>query len=298
MDKQNSEHSTLEDMLSSLRELANETTSSQWYKSLNQRKRAELEFHNRDRDSNFQASITKSEKSKYYGNKKYYLTTGESQRFIHNWLVEHCKDKVVLDYACGDGAMSCFIASETEALFTVGLDISDVSIENARGQVDNLDLREKVFFIQGDCENTKLPDNTFDIIYCCGMLHHLDLSYAFPEMRRILKPGGKIIAVEALAYNPLIRLYRILTPEMRTEWEKKHILSLSDITFARRFFSVGEIRYWHITSMLAAPFSKHEKVQFLLLKIFNSLDFILTRIPFVQLLAWQFTFELIKETES
>ena len=43
---------------------------------------------------------------------------------------------------------------------------------------------------------------------CCGMLHHLDLSYAFPELRRILSLEGKILAIEALDYNPIIKLYR------------------------------------------------------------------------------------------
>ena len=37
---------------------------------------------------------------------------------------------------------------------------------------------------QGDCENTGLPNTCVDVILCCGMLHHLDLSYAFPEIRR------------------------------------------------------------------------------------------------------------------
>lgn len=50
----------------------------------------------------------------------------------------------------------------------------------------------------------------------------------FDVLRRILKPNGVILAVEALDYNPMIKLYRIMTPEMRTEWEKAHILSYKD----------------------------------------------------------------------
>jgi len=98
---------------------------------------------------------------------------------------------------------------------------------------------------------------------------------------------GGVLAVEALNYNPAIKLYRYFTPQMRTDWEKAHILSLKDIRFARRFFQVENIRYWHITSILA-PYMMFA------LPTLNWIDKYLTRIPIVRLMAWIFTFELIK----
>ena len=135
-----------------------------------------------------------------------------------------------------------------------------------------------------------MPNNSIDTIICSGMLHHLDLSFAFPELRRILKPGGKILAVEALDYNPLIKIYRAFTPDMRTEWEKAHILNLKDLNFASRFFLVSNIKFWHITEYIGA------KIKFL--KPFLSfLDPMLEKIPLIKRLAWIFTFELIKENK-
>ena len=139
-----------------------------------------------------------------------------------------------------------------------------------------------------------LPDNSIDVILCAGMLHHLDLSYAFPELRRILKPGGKILAVEALDYNPFIKAYRFLTPGMRTEWEKHHILSIKDVKFASRFFKVKSIKFWHITSFCAAFLGNSKPI----LTLFNFLDSLLTKIPLIKLLSWQFTFVLEKETKT
>jgi hypothetical protein len=106
-------------------------------------------------------------------------------------------------------------------------------------------------------------------------------------LRRILKPGGKILAVEALDYNPMIKLYRLLTPEMRTEWEKAHILSLKDINFAKHFFDTGDIRYWHIVGYVSG------KYPFFALPL-EKIDMILEKIPYIQRLAWIFTFELLK----
>jgi SAM-dependent methyltransferase len=121
------------------------------------------------------------------------------------------------------------------------------------------------------------------------MLHHLDLSYAFPELRRVLRPGGRILAVEALNYNPAIKLYRRLTPEMRTDWEKNHILSFKDLRFAERFFHVENVRCWHIVSMFASYANFMAA-----LPVLNLIDAGLTRIPGIRLMAWIFTFELVK----
>ncbi len=123
------------------------------------------------------------------------------------------------------------------------------------------------------------------------MLHHLDLSYAFPELRRILKPGGKILAVEALDYNPAIKLYRTLTPAMRTDWEKAHILSLKDIKFAKRLFDMGVINYFHVLGYIGG------KIPILMYPM-DLIDRVLEKIPLVKLLSWMFTFELIKRVEK
>ena len=127
-----------------------------------------------------------------------------------------------------------------------------------------------------------------DVCICSGMLHHLDLSYAFPELRRILKKGGKILAIEALDYNPLIKLYRNLTPQMRTDWEKAHILSYKDINFAKRFFDVRDVRHWHLFSIAGVYFP-------VALPFFRFLDSFFLKLPVIKLMSWMFTFELHKK---
>jgi ubiquinone/menaquinone biosynthesis C-methylase UbiE len=47
------------------------------------------------------------------------------------------------------------------------------------------------FFIECDCENLPLKDNSFDMITGNGVLHHLpDMEKALGEIKRVLKPGG------------------------------------------------------------------------------------------------------------
>ena len=262
----------------------------EWKATLNERKLKELEFHDRDRDKSLQNELAKNpaEFDAMYGNRKYYKTVRRSHAFTQEWMQKNAKGKVFLDYACGNGN-NAILAAEAGALLSLGFDISPISVANARGEAESKNL-QNIRFFQADAENTKLPDESIDTILCSGMLHHLDLSYAFPEMRRILKPGGKILAVEALDINPLIKLYRMRTPKMRTVFEAKHILSLSEVKFGERFFELKEIRYWHVVGYIAGKFPK-------LMRPLAFADKFLERIPYVQRLAWIFTFEFYKKPE-
>jgi ubiquinone/menaquinone biosynthesis C-methylase UbiE len=261
-------------------------TNSEWIKTLEERKLKELEFHDRDRDRKTDIQPGTDMYDKFYGNKKYYVATASSRDYTAEWIARHAKGKVFLDYACGNG-VNAIAAAKAGATLAMGLDISPVSVENAKIDAAAAGVAVNTEFFQADCENTKLPDNSVDTIICSGMLHHLDLSFAFPEMRRILKPGGRILAVEALDYNPAIKLYRMMTPDMRTDWEKAHILSLADVRFAKRFFDLGEIRYWHILGIAAAKAGP-------LAPLLHKIDGVLSRVPGIKLMSWIFTFELKK----
>jgi SAM-dependent methyltransferase len=275
---------------------ADRKTDESWLNSLSQRKLEELEFHDTYRDASNPASLSAEERDEQYGNEKYYLTAKASKEYVERWIREHSPGRVVLDYACGAGDYTV-LAAEAGAKLAVGLDISRTSVENCRRRAREAGLAENTFFVQGDCENTELPDGSVDTVICSGMLHHLDLSYAFPELRRIMRPGGKLIAMEALDYNPIIKLYRKLTPKMRTQWETEHILSLDDVKFARRFFDLEEVRYWHLFSIMTTPL-RNTALFGAALKMADALDSVLLRIPPISLMAWTFTFVLVRRADS
>jgi ubiquinone/menaquinone biosynthesis C-methylase UbiE len=256
--------------------------------SLSDRKRAELAFHDEHRDRAVTDTLDQDTYEKLYGNRKYYSATQDSKNYVNSWIDREANGRVFLDYACGNG-FNAIRAAKAGAELAVGIDISAVSVQNSRSDAAAAGVESGTVFLQADAEDTKLPDNCIDRIVCSGMLHHLDLSHAFPELQRILRPGGKILALEALDYNPAIKLYRHLTPGMRTEWEKSHILSLKDLAFAKRFFQIGGVHYWHISSILAPHVGP-------LAESLRRLDRVLTKIPGIRLMAWIFTFELIKRT--
>jgi SAM-dependent methyltransferase len=197
-----------------------------------------------------------------------------------------------LDYACGNGSRSVQAAKAGAAL-VVGIDISGTSIENASQTAAKEGVGSICRFLQRDCELTQLRANSFDAALCSGMLHHLDLERAYPELHRVMAPGGRLLCVEALAYNPFIRLYRNLTPSLRTDWESRHILGMQEVRLAERWFDVGGVKFF----LMAAPlttFLPAGPVRRIGLRAGHAVDAVLTRVPVLRLWSWQFTFELVK----
>lgn len=157
-------------------------TNDRWMSMLDERKRKELEFHDRDRDRRAIADLDSDTYAKFYGNKKYYAATEDSKHYVEGWIRSLAPGRVFLDYACGNGE-NAIRAARSGAALSIGLDISRVSVTNARADAAAAGVADRCLFVQADAENTMLPDRSVDLAICSGMLHHLDLSYAFPELR-------------------------------------------------------------------------------------------------------------------
>ena len=261
-----------------------------WYAQLEPRKQKESEFHDRMRDTAQIAAAGKDQYEEFFSNHRFYRTATLSREYFFNWVTRHAAGKKVLDFACGDGDVA-LRAAAAGARLAIGIDISGVSVQNARHAAAERGLTERSFFLRADCENTGLPASSVDVVICAGVLHHLDVARAFPEIERILAPGGRVIAFEALDYNPLIKLYRNRNAHQRTAWEKAHILSLRELRLARNHFRIGDVRFFHMASIAGVWLPA-------LLPLLNGVDRVLTRIPGVQLMSWLFVFELLSRKRA
>lgn len=249
---------------------------------MEERKKEEAEFHNFLRD--LQEGTPEYER--YTSNKKFYSVTRKSVSYLESWLKNRCQNGAkVLEYGCGTGSFSFFLASL--GAHVVGIDISDVGISQAREEAKKRGLAEKTEFYVMDAESTTFPDNTFDVICVSGVLHHLDRVKAFKEMARILKPTGAAIAAEPLAHNPLIQLYRKMTPHLRTEFEAQHILhAKKDVELARRYFNKVDATFFHLATLAAVPLRGTPIFDFLL-ALTERIDNVILKIPIIQRQAWQ-----------
>ena len=59
-----------------------------------------------------------------------------------------------------------------------------ISIEKAKVKIDK--FGSNVEFLVDNCEKTSLDENSFDIVYGTGILHHLEINKCLDEIHRIL----------------------------------------------------------------------------------------------------------------
>ena len=95
---------------------------------MEERKNKEKIYHNLKRDA---LSGTAEHADYNITQRKWYAITRKSKNCYEKWRKENCPGQRVLDYGCGNGISSLKI-TRTGAKEVIGIDISDVSIENAK----------------------------------------------------------------------------------------------------------------------------------------------------------------------
>jgi ubiquinone/menaquinone biosynthesis C-methylase UbiE len=222
---------------------------------------------------------------------KFYAIVRSSRTFYEDFLQARCPNKKVLEYGCGLGSYSFFLAKKGATV--TGIDISNVEIEQAQKRARSEHL-EKTNFCVMDAEALGFDNNTFDLVCGTGILHHLDLNKAFPEISRTLKPDGAAIFIEPLGYNAIINLYRKLTPDLRTEDESP--LLMKDLKMAEAYFGKVETHFFHLVSLIAVLFRNIPGFTHLL-KALDATDRALFRFfPLARRYAWQIVIVLSRQT--
>jgi SAM-dependent methyltransferase len=196
---------------------------------------------------------------------------------------------VLLDYGCGYGNKLVALASRLKK--GMGIDISDARVDAAKKLACEKEIANIDFFVM-DAMNMTFGDNEFDIIVGDAILHHLNLEKSLGEIKRVLKRGGEAYFTEPLATNPVIQLYRRLTPRMRTvdeqPFRKRELRLIQDI------FPGAGIEYFGCFTLLAVPFRNSKNFD-KVMAFLSGIDrfFLSKRSPF-RYLAWSCVLTLKK----
>ncbi len=124
-------------------------------------------------------------------------------------LLKPSSPKTILDVATGtaDFAIEA-ISLRPEKI--IGVDISDGMLEVGKEKIKKKDLTEIISLENGDSENLRFPDNTFDaVIVAFGVRNFENLENGLASMHRVLKTGGKVVILEFSKPNafPFKQLY-------------------------------------------------------------------------------------------
>jgi SAM-dependent methyltransferase len=122
----------------------------------------------------------------------------EAHRYAKEWHIPDAADFAgsrglrVLEIGCGLGTDGAQFA-KAGADYT-GVDLTDAAIDLARKRFEVSGLPGE--FRVADAEHLDFADDSFDLVYSHGVLHHTpDTARAVQEIHRVLKPGGRAIVM-------------------------------------------------------------------------------------------------------
>jgi 2-polyprenyl-6-hydroxyphenyl methylase/3-demethylubiquinone-9 3-methyltransferase len=94
----------------------------------------------------------------------------------------------VLDLGCGAGR---FVAALRDAgADPIGVELAEAALERARANAPGADLR----LLAGD-GSLPLEHASVDLVWCSEVLEHVaDTAHLLLEVRRVLRPGGRLLA--------------------------------------------------------------------------------------------------------
>ena len=121
-----------------------------------------------------------------------------------------------LDIGTGPGQIPLKIAQRLPGLQFIGIDRSEAMLAEARRQTAALGLSERVRFEVGDGNRLAFPDQSFDLVICNSVLHHLAAPVrVLDEIARVAKPRAAILL------RDLRRPPRLASP-FHVRWYGRH----------------------------------------------------------------------------
>lgn len=137
-------------------------------------------------DATFAATIRAMWENRYTGWRNYRSRWVEVLK-----LLGETTGKRVLDYGCGVGLEAAIYAAEGNDVWIA--DISEANLKVAKRTMALYGCREAgSMWIRNDNASMEFPD-PFDVIHCCGVLHHIpNARQAVEAMHGWLEPGGEL----------------------------------------------------------------------------------------------------------
>jgi len=176
-----------------------------------------------------------------------------------------------LDLCCGTCDWTIALARASRGGRTIGLDFSRNMLDIGQAKVDKAGLGGAIELIQGNAMSLPFPDNTFDFVTIgFGLRNVPDYEQVIREMRRVAKPGGKVVCLElskptwqpfkALYYFYFERLLPLLGKWLVKRYEQYRWLPESLVSFpdlqalAEMFRATGlrNVRAYPLTGGVAA----------------------------------------------
>lgn len=128
--------------------------------------------------------------------------------------VAACAPARVLDIATGTGDLTIALARAIPDAAVTGADLSAGMLAVGRRKVEEAGLDGRVSLMQADCMHLPFDTGSFDAVTVAfGVRNFEHLLQGYTEMRRVLRPGGRLVVLE-LSVPPsafVLPFYRFYT---------------------------------------------------------------------------------------
>jgi SAM-dependent methyltransferase len=182
-----------------------------------------------------------------------------------------------LELGCGVGTFSGPLLEAHPRLHLVAIDVSPRCIEMASSRFSQFG---NAAFQLGDAGRVPLPDDSVDVVFGNGVLHHVDLDQVLTEIRRVLRPGGWMWFSEPNMLNPQVALERNVRIVGR--WLQN---SPDETAFMRRPLA-RRLRRAGFDDVTVRPYDfLHPGVSGVLLRPMRTLSAVLERTPLLREIA-------------
>jgi demethylmenaquinone methyltransferase/2-methoxy-6-polyprenyl-1,4-benzoquinol methylase len=140
---------------------------------------------------------------------------------VSTFLLER-SDQYLLDLATGTGDQLLYLMKISDKIEkAVGIDLATEMLAVGREKIRKKQLDTCIILEEGDAENIKYRDNTFDAVTIAfGIRNVTDVKQSISEMYRVLKPEGRVIILEfSIPENRIMRriylfYFRYLLPKI------------------------------------------------------------------------------------
>lgn len=105
--------------------------------------------------------------------------------------------KKILDVATGTADVAIMTARILQPGKIIGIDISEGMLNFGRKKIKKAGLENLIELLNGDSETICFDDNSFDAVTVAfGVRNFQHLEKGLSEIKRVLKPGGKLVVLE------------------------------------------------------------------------------------------------------
>lgn len=146
------------------------------------------------------------------------------------------------DLGCGSGLVSLELARR--GCSVDGVDVSSELLSEARRLADEAGLADRLAFHEASAESTGLPAASYDAVTAATCWHYFDHDRALEEVRRILRPGGRL-AASWFHWLPLPGSITEATEQLvlkyNPDWKYGGILGIGDQQVTRFTCGMSEV---------------------------------------------------------